>query len=199
MLLLAGFLIASTAIVAIGAYSALQRTETQVVEEQHSPMMDLFLNTRTRAIEFFGIVTGNSTFLSVDNEIDGYLASQYQTARSLSLDLNATLAARDTASPIEERSTVTGELDFVDDDDPTKTWQYQTPESEKLWSHDGKELYTCSALTFDPTEPEASDGLITKDDGTVVGAIFWLEVSGPGGSLDEFIVIDIPSTRSPCT
>lgn len=177
MLLLAGFVISATAIIAIGAYTALQTGDTQVTTQTNRPLLDLFLNSRERAVEFFDLVSEYDTAGSVEDNLDGYLFSQHQTARSLSVQLNASLAGEDNLAPKSE------EVHFTDGSN-----QYEWLTGEKLWSKDGRECY--SGLTFDGT----NDGLITKSDGTVVGAIFWLEVEGVDIELEEYIVIDVPST-----
>lgn len=188
MLLLAGFLLAATAIVAIGAFTAFDRANTQLTEIEHSPLVDLFLNTRDRSIDFFELVSQYDTAASVQAHLDGYLASQFQSAHQLSLDLNATLAGKATPSPRSEQ------VHFVTD--MAGTDMYTTPSGDNLYSHDGAEMYTCAGL--DPNADGTDDGLILDDDGTVIAAIVWLSVEGTGSSLEEYVVVDIPATTSPC-
>lgn len=186
MLLLAGFVIAATAIIAIGAFTALQSGSTQIEERTNRPLVDLFLNTRERAVGFFDVVTANDTALSVQENIDGYLFSQYQTAHSMSLQLNASLVGADTTSPLQECP------DFVRDADTVADCTgnlYETTDGDDLWSQHGDECY--SNVEYDGT----NDGLITADDGRVLGALFWLEVEGIDAVLEEEIVIDVPDTE----
>lgn len=180
MLLLAGFLIAGTAIMAIGAYSVLQQTETQVTTQEHDAMLNLFLNTRDRAKAYFTLVSANDTAASVDHHLDGYLQSQYQTAHSLSLELNATLAGADTRAQLSERNNFTDAAN-----------QYATDDGDPLWAIDGAECY--SQVSYDGN----NDGLITDANGDVLAAIFWLKVQGIDASLEEYIIIDVPSTSGP--
>lgn len=181
MLLLAGFLIAGTALMAIGTYTVLQRTETQVQVQEHQSMLNLFLNTRSRAQAYFHIVTANDTAASVQFHLDGYLASQYQTANALSLRLNATLAGADTPSDLTEE-------DFTRDLDGDGIEEYADPDTGNLWATDGSECY--SGIEEDGTD----DGLIVEG-GDVKGAIFWLEVQGTEAKLEEYVIIDVPSTE----
>jgi photosystem II stability/assembly factor-like uncharacterized protein len=183
MLLLAGFVISATAIVAIGAYTALQSGSTQLEERTNRPLVDLFLNTRGRAVDFFDTVTANDTALSVQNNIDGYLVSQYKTARSMSLQLNASLAGADEPAPYSEGS------DFLADPDGDGTHEYATRVGDRLWSQHGAECF--GDMQYDGTD----DGLITASDGRVLGAIFWLEVEGVDAELEEYVVIDVPDTE----
>lgn len=193
MLLLAGFLIAATAIMAIGAFSAIERTESQLTVREHQTMLNLFMNTRERAQSYFQIVTPSDTASSVSQHLDGYLFSQFQTAQSLSLNLNATLAGDDTPAWDEEKYVnETGvfkpDRSFVRDLDGDGTREYATRTGDKLWSNDGSECY--SSLTYDGD----NDGLITNAEGDVAAAIFWLKVESTDASLEEYIIIDVPGT-----
>lgn len=182
MLLLAGFVISATAIVAIGAYTALQSGDTQVAERSNRPIVDLFLNTRQRAIDFFGLVTANDTAISVEQNLDSYLFAQYQTARSMSLQLNASLAGNGTDSPKNEYD------HFLVDHDGDNTFEYANLRGNKLWAQSGRACFGGTA--YDGT----GDGLITDSDGTVLGAIFWLEIEGVDTTMEEYIAIDVEST-----
>jgi photosystem II stability/assembly factor-like uncharacterized protein len=182
MLLLAGFVISATAIMAIGAYSALQSGSTQLEERSNRPLVDLFLNTRSRAVNFFGMVTSNDTALSVQENLDGYLFSQYQTARSLSLEMNASLAGADAQAPLNESAAFTSDLDG----DGTR--EYVDRRGNLLWSHRGGECFGGTEYDGD------NDGLVTADDDRVLGAIFWLKVEGVDAELQEYVIIDVPDT-----
>lgn len=196
MLLLAGFVISATAIIAIGAFTALQTGSTQLTERTNRPLVDLFLNTRTRAISFFDLVTENDTAHSVQDNLDGYLFSQHQTARSMSVQLNASLAGNDTIAPTNESAA------FLDDHDNDGTDEYANRSDAsqgandpdgKLWSHKGETCF--GGMEYDGT----NDGLITTSEGKVVGAIYWIEVQGVDTELEEFIVIDVPGTSVPAS
>lgn len=179
MLLLAGFVISATAIVAIGAYTALQSGSTQVAERTNRPVVDLFLNTRERATSFFDVITAEDTAVSVHQNLDGYLFSQYQTANSMSLELNASLAKEDSAAPKDETAFLNATSHYVD------------LAGDPLWSQHGEECF--GAMTDDGT----NDGLITDDDGRVLAAIFWIEVESVDAELEEYVVIDVPDTEPP--
>ncbi len=177
MMLLAGFILAATLIVSVGTYTVLQRAETQVVRAQSEDMVDLFLNTRGRTIDYFDVISADDNNASIEAQLDGYLSGQYRTARSLSLDLNASLAAEGSDVPLEhwENASCTG-------GDCTAGDTYA------LEAHDGSEDY--SVCVYDGT----SDGLITNDDGKILAAILWIRVLAPQAELEEVIVIDVPET-----
>lgn len=178
MLLLAGFLLAATAIIALGALTMVQRSETQMTAQEHQSMLNLFLNTRERAIEYFELVDENDNADSVEYHVRGYLASQFQTANTLNLDLNATLADVDARASLSE-------ADFVD------AGTYATVDGGDLWDSLGT---TCYSSIDDDGE---DDGLITTDDGDVLGAIFWIRIEGIDAVLEEYLIIDVPATEPP--
>jgi len=186
MLLMAGFLLSATAIVAIGSMMVLQSTETQLAEEQSDPMVKLFLNTRERSIDFFQQITANDTPTSIERQLDEYLYAQYETAQSLSLDLNTSLAANDTAAPLNEYDDFThpGGLGT----DQVDGREYATLDDRELRAQNNGECY--GALPYDGT----GDGIIEDTNGDVVGAILWLEIEGPESSLEEYITVDVPDT-----
>lgn len=183
MLLLAGFLLAGAAIMAIGAMTMVQRSETQLSAQEHQSMFNLFTNTRDRAITYFEVVDVRDTAASVDEHLDGYLQSQFQTARALSMDLNATLAGPDTRASMDE-------TDFLDNPSGP-SGPYQDPDGGNLWDTKSRDCY--SSVSYDGK----NDGLITNSNGKVLGAIFWLKLEASGASLEEFVVIDVPSTNAP--
>lgn len=177
MLLLAGFLLAGTAIIALGALTVVQRSETQLTAQEHESMLGLFLNTRERAIDYFELVDANDTAISVEKHLQGYLASQFQTANSLNLDMNATLAGEDSRGDLSEGDFLSGGM-------------YATHENgQDLWDVQGSTCY--SGVSDDGRD----DGLITDEDGKVLAAIFWLNIDGLEAALEEYIVIDVPSTE----
>lgn len=188
MLLLAGFVISATAIVAIGTYTALQTGSTEITQRANRPLLDLFLNTRERAIDFFDLVTTNDTAISVDVNLDHYLYSQYQTARSLSIQLNASLAGTDTDAP-EKECLAFSEVTASGDCSTASNANYVSRTEGPLWSDDGRDCY--SSLTYDGD----NDGIITDANDQVVGAIFWLKVEGADTSLEEYVIIDVPETE----
>lgn len=185
MLLLAGFLLAGTALMAIGAFTMLQRTETQITLQEHQSMLNLFLNTRDRAEAFFDVVSEHDTPGSVEDLLDGYLYGQFQTAQALSLDLNATLAGAGTVAPDSE-------YDFTANLDGDSNDEYATRNGAKLWDNDGTECYS----NIEVDQDKEDDGLITHN-GKVIAAIFYLEVSGSDASLTEYVVIDVTDTSGP--
>lgn len=190
MLLLAGFLLAGTAIIALGAFAALQRTETQVNVAEHQSMLNLFLNTRSRAKAYFNLVSPSDTASSVDHHLDGYLASQFQTAHSLSLQLNATLAGADSAALKTECAAFLDHTQSTCPSNPT-SYNYATPTNGKLFNIDGGECY--SGLSYDGS----NDGLITDSNGDVMAAIFWLKVQSSDTMLEEYLIIDVPALDAP--
>jgi hypothetical protein len=185
MLLLAGFLLAGAAIMAVGAMTMLQRSETQITAQEHRAMFDLFLNTRDRAVDYFDIVTEHDTATSVDDQLRDYLESQFRTARALSMDMNATLAGADEPGSLDE-------TDYTATPSSPSGADYEDPDSGDLWDTDGAQCY--SGISYD----DQNDGLVTED-GTVQAAVFWLSVQGTGASLEEFVVIDVPSTDPDAT
>ncbi len=178
MLLLAGFLLAATAIVALGALTMVQRSETQMTAQEHQSMLELFLNTRERAIDYFELVDKQDNAQSTAHHLNGYLASQFQTAKTLNLDMNATLASADARSTLSEEDFINGNM-------------YATPEGDPLWDARGTTCYNSVE------DDEENDGLITNEDGEVLGAIFWLRIEGIDAVLEEYIIIDVPATEPP--
>lgn len=185
MLLMAGFVISATAIVAIGTYTALQSGTTQVAERTNRPLVELFLNTRERAVEFFDLVTEDDTTESVERNLHAYLASQRDNARSMSIELNASLAGGDEISPKAECPRF---VDAAGASDCSTSDAYVAPLDAKLWDQDGGECF--SGLPYD----DDNDGLVTASDGTILGAIFWLKVEGVDTTLEEYVLIDVPGT-----
>lgn len=179
MLLLAGFLLAATAIIALGALTMVQRSETQMTAQEHQSMLELFLNTRERAIDYFELVDEDDNAESATYHLDGYLASQFQTANALNLDMNATLVSADARSDLSE-------VDFTDDQED----YYKTPEGNPLWDVRGTTSF--SDVCYD----EDDDGLLMNDQ-EVLGAIFWVRIEGIDAVLEEYIVIDVPATEPP--
>lgn len=171
LLLLAGFLLAGAAIIAIGTLHVVKRTEVQVVEESRSSMVDLFVNSRTRSIEFFSTVVTEDTPTVVEARLDDYLGSQYRTARALALELNATLAADGSITPDDKRED-----------------QYVSGGFYTVCSYDDTVCYT--TVPYDGV----NDGLILDSSGRVLAAIFYLEVRAPNTIISEVLVIDVPST-----
>lgn len=179
MLLLAAFILAAALTISVGTYTVLQRGETQVVKAQGEDMVDLFLNTRSRAIGYFGVVSPDDNNASIQRHLDGYLSGQHRTAQTLSMDLNASLAGSGTDVPKESWELFTcGDGNCTDGGD----------DDYDLVSHDGAEDY--SDCTYDG----ANDGLIVDDDGKILAAILWIRVLAPQGELQEVIVIDVPDT-----
>lgn len=179
MLLLAGFLLAATAIIALGALTMVERSETQMTAQEHQSMLNLFLNTRERAITYFELVDEHDNAASTTYNLEGYLASQFQTANTLNLDMNATVAGEDARSSLSEAS-------FTDGND-----DYATVDGDPLWDVRGTACY--SSVPFDGED----DGLIMDDDGTVLAAIFWIRIEGIDAVLEEHIIIDVPATAPP--
>ncbi|MDX1611533.1 MAG: hypothetical protein R3185_04130 [Candidatus Thermoplasmatota archaeon] len=178
MLLLAGFILAGAVIIAVGTYSVLERNRGRVIQAQHEPMVDLFLNTRDRAIQFFDTVSEFDTPGSVENNLEGYLVGQHATARNLALELNATLAGSNSPAPTEDE-----EAARVDGG---------TGKYAGLTSHDGNHDYSCV------DDDGVDDGLITDGDGTVYAAILYLRVLAPNGDITETLVIDVAATDPGC-
>ena len=176
LLLLAGFLLAGAAIVAIGTLQIVERTETQVLTAERTGMVDMFFNARNRATTFFQSIVAEDTALSVPALLDDYMASQHINARQLSLELNATLASAGSLAPNDEAAHVSG-------------GDYAKPGGGTLCATGGSPCYT--GIAYDGQ----NDGLITDVNGRVLAAIFWLEVRGPDGVIFETIIIDVPSTN----
>lgn len=185
MMLLAGFILAATLIVSVGTYTVLQRAETQVVRAQNTDMVDLFLNTRGRTIDYFDVISAEDNNASIEAQLDGYLSGQYRTARSLSLDLNASLAAEGSDVPAEDLEIAS--CPETDSDPDTENCEEGTT-TYNLEAYDGSEDY--SVCEYDGTP----DGLITNDDGKILAAILWIRVLAPQAELEEVIVIDVPET-----
>lgn len=186
MLLLAGFILATTLIVSVGTYTVLQRAETQVVRAQSEDMVDLFLNTRSRTIDYFGIISPKDNNASIEAHLEGYLSGQYRTARSLSLDLNASLASQGSDVPAEHLEIAS--CPETDSDPATANCEEGTVKYN-IDAYDGAESYK------DCTYDGINDGLITNDDGKILAAILWIRVLAPQAELEEVIVIDVPHTN----
>lgn len=185
MLLLAGFILAATVILSVGTYTVLQRAETDVVRAQSEDMIDLFLNTRKRTIDYFSIVSPQDNNASLEAQLDAYLAGQYRTARSLSLDLNASLAGAGSDAPVEH--TEINSCPETDGFDTTDHCEEGTT-TYNVDAYDGAESY--KVCEFDGND----DGLITNDDGKILAAILWIRVLAPQGELEEVIVVDVEQT-----
>lgn len=173
MLVLAAFLLAAAAIVAIGSITLVNRTHNDVIEAQSVTFANQFLDAREEAIAYVQRTWTPDPNATLGKRLQTHLNSLFADPLGATLQIRVELAGNTSlAGRVEHDGS---DADLVDE-----AGEYLDPVCEVL---------SCATpLLYDG----AGDGFVHDADGTTLAALVWLEVSADRGFINELLVVPAP-------